>query len=461
MNSKKFLYPFRANWLTILIGVLMLILVLVIGGWVYVQSKLDKLNFVGDENAPEEIWQDENGSDVGGIADLEYLNVLLLGTDEREAGGTTEDFSTEYQSGARADACMLLSLNLKKHTAKLISLERAIGVEIDEINGEDWLTHAFAYGGADAMLQAVREQFEIDVRRYARVNVSSAAQLIDAIGGVDIYLTETEAAALNGEIYTNSTTRNKVKPGMNHLDGFDALAYGRQRFIDSDFNRVQRQRNVLQAAIDQTKNLSIGELDDLLDVALPLVETNFTKKEINALMPKAIGFLGVELEQMTMPLPGMYGNKLTDDGRSMMMLDHEEAVRIMHEFCYEDTFDPESYEASDEVKARVWKAQQEAAYQWALEHPQEEPQEEETTEEDEPDYERPERKYPQQVDEDGNVISEPQEEEQEEADQPDYQASSQEQPHRVKVEGEEEASSSKDEDRPRVKVDRPADEENA
>ncbi len=369
----------RRFWWLIPLLLVAVVGLVALGGWLYFQSKLDRIQFV--EGADP--LQDEtvSGTESGRINDLTYFNILLLGTDERSEGGTMEDFGAELRSAARADACMLLSLNLKEHTAKLVSLERAIGVPI-EGHGEDWLTHTFAYGGASMTLKAVQDLTGIDVRRYARVNVGAAAELIDAIGGVDIELTETEAAALNGEIYTNSTTNQRVHPGVNHLDGHDALAYARQRFIDDDFHRVQRQRNVLQAAINQTKDLNLLEINNMLDIALPLVETNLSRQEISDLVLKAPGFLGVELEQMTLPLKGMYGSKLTADGRSMMMMDPEETSRILHAFFYTDDFDPQTYEPSQEVVNRVWKAQQEAAYQWALEHPQaqEDPEQEDQQE---------------------------------------------------------------------------------
>ena len=95
---------------------------------------LDRINYTGNEVAEEE-WKNEDGTKASGIAALEYLNILLLGTDERAVGGTSEDFETGLQEGARADACMLLSLNLKKHTARLVSLERSIGVEIEGAPG--------------------------------------------------------------------------------------------------------------------------------------------------------------------------------------------------------------------------------------------------------------------------------------------------------------------------------------
>ncbi len=378
MDIKAQIARLKINWWTVLVFAFLIIALMGAGLWDYLQSKLDKINYVETEDNTQE-WTNEKGEAISGIASLEHFNILLLGTDERAPGGNTENFETGLQKGARADACMLLSVNLKDYSAKLVSLERAIGVTYE--GHEDWLTHVFAYGGAQGMLEVVREHFGVDVRRYARVNVSSAAQLIDAIGGVDITLTATEAAALNGQIYTNSTTRHPVKEGLNHLDGFDALAYGRLRAIDSDFNRVQRQRNVLQAAINQTKNLSLRDLDKLLNVALPLVETNMTKQEINSLMPKAVGFLGVQLKQMTLPLKGTYGSKLTNDGRSMMMIDQEETAKILDGFFY-GSFDPATYQVPAEVSSRVWQAQQAAAIQWAANHPEafETPKEEEPQE---------------------------------------------------------------------------------
>ncbi len=341
--------------------VLLLVIGLAVTAYCYLDAKLDRIHFANPDPAD---------TDFGtGFSALKELNVLLLGTDERSEGGGIGDFDPSLQELARADACMLLHLNFEEHSAQLISLERALGVPVENApGGEDWLTHAFAYGGADAMLKAVNSLFGTNVRRYVRVNVGAASELIDTIGGVDIELTEIEASALNGEVRSNAVGRNHVEPGLNHLEGFDAIAYARQRFIDSDFERVQRQRNVLQAAINQTKELDIGQLDNLLNVALPLVQTNFTKNEMMALLYRAPGFLGVQLDQMTMPIEGMYGVKLTDDGRSMMMPDPEEAARIIEAF-FSGSFVPEFYEASDEVQQRVWQAQKKAQYEWWLAHP--------------------------------------------------------------------------------------------
>lgn len=357
---------YRSKRWPIVLGVVIAAVVVVVAAlWGYIASKINKLDL---QDGSQENWTNTDGSSVTSIANLKYLNILLLGTDERAVGDNTEDFDTDLQEGARADACMLVSLNLRDHTIRVVSLERALGVQIDGY-GEDWLTNAFAYGGADLSLKTVRENFQVDVRRYVRVNVSSASQIIDAIGGVDVELTQTEADALNGKIPTNCTTRHTVTAGVNHLDGFDAVAFCRLRHIDSDLHRVQRQRTVLQAAINQAKTLSLKEFDGLLNVMLPLIQTNFTKAEITALLPKVPAFLGVQFKQMTLPLKGMYGSKYNSEGRSMMMPDEEEMLRVLNAFLYGD-FDPDTYTASQEVVNRVWKAQQAAASAWAASHPE-------------------------------------------------------------------------------------------
>ena len=78
---------------------------------------------------------------------------------------------------------------------------------------------------------------------------------------------------------------------------------------------------MVSAAFDKVKTLSVFEWNNLLDTALPLVKTNFTKSEITSLLMDAPGFTNSEIEQMTIPAEGTYGSKKTSDGRSLLDLD--------------------------------------------------------------------------------------------------------------------------------------------
>lgn len=344
----------RAKLITMIVAgaVLLITLAVTVGAWVYYESKLDKINFV-EPPTLDGFAVEPTDTDPG------HFNLLLMGTDER---------SQEFSVDARSDATMILSLDLEKHTARLVSLERGIGVPIDGMP-DDWLTHVFRYGGADMMMKTVREQFEISLDGYVRVNFYAFEQIINAIGGVDITLTEVEAAALNGEIHTNATTKHRVEVGLNHLDGFDALQYARERFIDDDWHRIARQRAVMQAAIDQTKNLKLSQLNALLDETLPLVQTNLTKKQITGLLPYAPSFLGVRLDQMSLPLPGTFGSYNSEDGRSLMLLDFTENARVLHKFLYA-SFDPTIYKASKTITDAIYAEQAKRATAWAIAHPE-------------------------------------------------------------------------------------------
>ena len=330
----------------IIIAVVLVIVLLLTSGVVFYLSKLNLLQF-SDGKFKWNGTIDETESDVleeasrmdEAIADLEekdavdatgdiykddnYLNILLIGTDER-----TEKFS----NNARGDSCMIMSIGKKDGSLKLTSLERGMGVPIldGKYKGQyDWLTHTFRYGGADLMMREVRECFKVDVERYIRVNFATFKKGIDSVGGIDITLTTAEADFLNF-----ATVRTCYAVGENHLDSEAALAYARCRKIDSDWHRIERQRNVIQAVVTKTKDLSITELNDLLNNVLPLVQTNLTKLEITELLLLAPKYRGVTIQQMTIPIKGSYGGMKGLGGRSLFSVDFDTNAKALREFIY-------------------------------------------------------------------------------------------------------------------------------
>lgn len=335
------------------VAIVLLVVAVVLIGCVYgfYRAKVDKLNYddgkldtqgVIDENdsrvkedsaAMEEALQDVASQSVV-LSDNDIMksdsvfNVLLIGTDERSA---------EFSDDARGDACMLLSLNKKNMQVTLTSFERGMGVPILDgaYKGQyDWFTHTFRYGGADLMMREVQECFKVDVDYYIRVNFYTFEQIIDAVGGIDVELSALEAKGLNGETYTNATTRQRVSEGLNHLDGFDALQYARIRFIDSDWHRIARQRNVMDKVIGKAKTLSLMEMNQLLDKILPLVQTNLTSREISMLLTQVPRMGQVEVQQMTMPAKGTYGSMTGLNGRKMYAVDFEKNAELLHETIY-------------------------------------------------------------------------------------------------------------------------------
>lgn len=268
----------------------------------------------------------------------DVFNVLLIGTDER-----SENFSTN----ARGDTCMLLSINKENGAIKLVSFERGMGVPIldGQYEGQyDWLTHTFRYGGADLMMREIQECFKVEVNRYVRVNLSTFIDGINAIGGVDIELSKAEADYINYPEGTYAQYHIKemkiedevqeVSAGLNRLNGATAMLYARCRYIDSDWGRVKRQQKLIQAAMNQVENLSISELNNMLNTILPLVQTNLKESEISSLLLSAPKFLGAQIESMTLPAEGTYGSMTGMGNRKLFAADFETNSKILHKLIY-------------------------------------------------------------------------------------------------------------------------------
>ena len=365
-------------WGRVVLGLVCAVVVLAGAALLYINSKLDLIQYhdgsvdsVGSIGAEEDQDLDtsglvENTEDMvmpegSPFEDSNVLNILLISTDERtdsvngdnnhldDLDGTSD--SVDFSDNARADSLILVSMNIKEHTIKLVSIERGTGVPIllDGYEGQyDWITHTFRYGGAKLTMATVEDCFNVAVDHYVRINFNSFVQIVDAVGGVDLDLTELEAAAMNNEIPANTMkSETHVTEGRNHVDGYTALQYARLRSIDNDWMRIQRQRTVIQAVLDQIQNATPLDLDNLLNTVLPLVQTNFTKSEIAALLVQLPGFLGVETEQLSLPAEGTYGSRKGMDGRSMFDPDWAENIAILHDFLYGEDSDSDYYPQGD------------------------------------------------------------------------------------------------------------------
>lgn len=340
----------------ILVGILCFLMTLVLMAAVvvgFVWSKLDKITYaseISDDTEPpmdvsapmeSEPEVEDYVVDIGSLQkaetappipeatvneDDDVLNILLIGTDER---------TTKYNTNARADSMILVSINKDKNTVKLVSLERGIGVPIlegDKAGEYDLLTHIFRWGGADLLVKTVEHCFKVDVKHYVRLNFASVEKIIDCIGGIDMELSSAEAEGLNVVLGESKTPMHS---GVNRMDGETALQFARLRYIDSDWQRVGRQRKVILAVVEELKGSSLLELNELADEVLPLIQTNLTKLEIAELILYAPNFLTSEFDQMTIPKQGTYGGMNIRKGAGAFAVDYDINNDILYRFLYE------------------------------------------------------------------------------------------------------------------------------
>lgn len=239
----------------------------------------------------------------------DVTNILLMATDARgnEAG--------------LSDTMILLSINEKTQRIVLCSFMRDIYALYPQepqspVSGRyDKLTHAHAYGGPELTMAVLKENYNVQVDHYVKVNFKSFVTIVDAMGGLDMYLTAEEAWWINEFIYaqeiweifpTHHRERLPEKEGTYRLTGLQCLGHARNRRIGSDWARTQRQRNLIGQMMVQARELSLSQLDSLLDQTLPLITTNIPKDRLKELVGNAFSYLKYEVDSTRFPLNGTY-----------------------------------------------------------------------------------------------------------------------------------------------------------
>lgn len=217
------------------------------------------------------------------------VNIMLVGQDAREGEGRQ-----------RSDSMMLVTFNKKKGTITLTSFMRDQYVQIPGY-GATKLCHAYAYGGMDLLNQTLYNHYGIEIDGNLEVDFSGFESIIDYLGGVDIKLTKAEVK------YLREAGHGYVKEGVCHLNGNTALLYSRLRSIDTDYNRAERQRNVIMSLIEKYKGLGKTEMLTFISDLLPYLTTNMTKDQIvNYGMDLISTFSNAQVNTLRIPADGTF-----------------------------------------------------------------------------------------------------------------------------------------------------------
>lgn len=204
------------------------------------------------------------------IAHEDIVNIMLVGQDRRP--GTT--------GRTLSDVMILCTLNKKDNTITLTSFMRDIYLNIPDY-GFAKMNAAYPTGGMKRLSNTLMQNFGVQVDAFVEVDFTAFRKVVDILGGVDINLTAAEANYMNTVWLDGVDYENwNLKPGMNRLTGNQALYYSRIRGIDSDFNRTQRQRNVINAILKGCKNMSLSQILNLMNQVLPYIGTDMTNGEI-------------------------------------------------------------------------------------------------------------------------------------------------------------------------------------
>lgn len=198
--------------------------------------------------------------------DPDIENVLLVGVDNATQGNRPEG-----SFGAnRADCIMVLSINHKTNALKMISLMRDTKTFFPNTKSNHKLNAAFSYGGIGLQIDVVNYAYKLDIQKYAQFDFDGFTHIIDTVGGAPLKMSAVEAG------YVGVGTQ----AGTYELDGAHALRYARTRYIDTDFMRTQRQRNIMLAIYEKYKTTGILTKLTVLNQCLGYFKTNIPTTEL-------------------------------------------------------------------------------------------------------------------------------------------------------------------------------------
>lgn len=282
---------------------------------------------LAEGSVSEEEWAAAVEADSASVDKGDWINILLLGCD-----------SYSKNTYSRSDSMIVLSVNAKAGQAKMTSLMRDTWIKTQGHKSRK-LTELCAVGGPELTIQAINENFDLDISKYMLISMEGIAEIIDLLGGLDLTVTEAERKALNKGLFDLSGLSGMEQlqqSGENvHLNGNQATAYARIRKIDSDYVRVERQRIVLLAMAEKIlAGANATQLLTVVNVLLDYVETNLTLVEIMSLAKVAMGMDLENIQETRIPADGTYDSG-TFDGVWCIKPDFAKNKAILHEFIYE------------------------------------------------------------------------------------------------------------------------------
>jgi len=204
------------------------------------------------------------------------FNVLISGIDTFGKINTT----------SRNDVNIVATINPNTNKILLTSIPRDYYVQLHGKKGlKDKLTHA-SYYGTETVVKTIEDILDIDINYYVKVNFSTVVELVDTLGGIDVYADQT----------VNLYGCKKIKKGYNNLNGTCALAFSRERYAysDGDLHRGRNQQEVIKAIFKKITNGTtiLTEYNNVLKVMDGKFVTNLDMDEVLSFIKYELNDLG-------------------------------------------------------------------------------------------------------------------------------------------------------------------------
>ena len=289
------------------ISLLLIIFMIILGlTFFYKKYYLDKvINTEVESKEEDNIYEEPHGKP-------EITNILLLGVDEEENA---------------SDTIMILSLNEKKKTIKLVSIMRDTYIYQGE-GMANKMNYAYHYGGVQGSIDTINSVFNLEISKYVKVDFEGLVNIVDYLGGVEVEISEEERKYIN--LQCDKSILNNS--GRVNLNGNQALAYTRIRKIDSDFQRTQRQRKIMAGIFDEMKNVDMVKYPKAIYTISKSSETNLSMMELVELGEIIYKYDKSNLGELRIPIDGTSWD--SSYGPYHLNWDEEVNKKTLHDFIY-------------------------------------------------------------------------------------------------------------------------------
>lgn len=361
-KKEKKPWTFKRVFLRIILPIL-LVLTIIIGGVViwflrwedHVLNQIEYIpvdtnpTFINESSSIVELSEYTSETSIPHVEEEHIHNFLLIGVDSRSKK------LSEDGKGSLADVIMIMSVDNKEGTIKLVTIQRDCYVYIPGHSKPQKINAAMSYGGPELLSAVIENHLRLELEGYAYVNFYNMEKVIDAVDGIDLEVTKSEVNHVPGGLNENLKEQNKLlgvpedtykvtSSGLIHLNGRQAVAYSRIREVGNGvYGRSERQVKVLNALLKKFSDLSTTNKMSAMDDIASMIATNVSKKEIKHY---AFDFLpevrNMEIQTMGIPVDGYSRQGMFSDIRAnewSIRPDWNGMIPLVQEFLYGETFE--------------------------------------------------------------------------------------------------------------------------
>ena len=268
-----------------------------------------------------------------------FWTVAIFGVDSRD---------NSAGKGNNSDVIIVANIDRNSGEIKLVSVFRDTYLTIGD-GKYNKINAAYCNGGPEQAIKALNENLDLNITQYVTFNWKAVATAVNMLGGVDVELSKAEFYYINSFITetvkgTGIASVHLEHAGMNHLDGVQAVAYARLRYMDNDYSRTERQRKIIGLCFDKVKKTDPTTLANMAGVMLEMVATNMGWQEAG----EAIGMMSKLYMGDTGGFPYARGEAIIGKrGSCVIPQTLESNVAELHR----QLFHEENYQCSERVKA--------------------------------------------------------------------------------------------------------------